>query len=221
MQIHDLKPTEGSTHRRKVVGRGRGSGHGKTSTRGANGHKARGQVNQNFEGGQTPLHRRIPQLRGFRAINKKIFAVVNVGELEIFDIGAEVTADTLMEAGVLRDIRDGLKILGDGDITKKLTVKANKFSKSAIEKLQSAGGVAEIVEAPVRGKKNDSQNGQAEIVKAPTAAKKTSAKKAEAKVVEAPARAKKSSPAPKKAPGDKPPTKAKKSSPRNGEAPET
>jgi large subunit ribosomal protein L15 len=203
------------------VGRGRGSGHGKTSTRGANGHKARGQVNQNFEGGQTPLHRRIPQLRGFRAINKKIFAVVNVGELDIFDTGAEVTADTLMEAGVLRDIRDGLKILGDGDITKKLTVKANKFSKSAIEKLQSAGGVAEIVEPPIRVKKNGLDKREAELAKTPTAAKKTSAKKTEAKVVEAPAKAKKSSPGSAKAKVAKPPAKAKKSSPRNGEASET
>src|SRR5207253_7829704 len=135
MQIHDLRPAAGSTTRRKVVGRGRGSGHGKTSTRGHNGNKARGQVNPNFEGGQTPLHRRIPQLRGFRAVNKKIFAVVNVEALEAFDAGTDVTPDVLVKAGVLRDIRDGVKILGDGELTKKLTVSAHKFSKSAIEKL--------------------------------------------------------------------------------------
>ena len=159
MQIHDLKPAPGSTKRRKVVGRGRGSGHGKTSTRGHNGNKARGQVNPNFEGGQTPLHRRIPQLRGFRAINKKIYAVVNVGELDGFDAGAEVNADSLIAAGILRDIRDGLKILGDGDVSKKLTVKAHKFSQSAIEKLQAAGGAAEVVELPKRG--NGKRNGEA------------------------------------------------------------
>ena len=143
MQLHDLKPALGSTKRRKVVGRGPGSGHGKNSTRGHKGHKKHGQVNANFEGGQTPLHRRLPHLRGFKAVNKKIYAVVNVGSLEEFDVGTEVTPDSLVAAGVLRDIRDGLKILGDGDLTKKLTVKAHRFSKSAIEKLEKAGGTAQ------------------------------------------------------------------------------
>ena len=142
MQLHDLKPAPGSTKRRKVVGRGPGSGHGKNSTRGHKGHKKHGQVNANFEGGQTPLHRRLPQLRGFRAINKKIYAVVNVEILEGFDAGTEVTPELLMERGVLRDIRDGVKILGDGELTKKLSVSAHKFSKSAIEKLEAAGGTA-------------------------------------------------------------------------------
>ena len=143
MQLHDLKPAPGSTKRRKVVGRGPGSGHGKNSTRGHKGHKKHGQVNANFEGGQTPLHRRLPHLRGFKAVNKKIYAVVNVGTLEEFDSGTEVSAETLVKAGVLRDIRDGLKILGDGEVTKKLTVKAHRFSKSAIEKLEKAGGTAQ------------------------------------------------------------------------------
>src|ERR1051325_12118045 len=143
MQLHDLKPAPGSTKRRKVVGRGPGSGHGKNSTRGHKGHKKHGQVNANFEGGQTPLHRRLPQLRGFKAVNKKIYAVVNVGTLEEFDAGTEVTPELLVKAGVLRDIRDGLKILGDGDITKKLSVKAHGFSKSAIEKLEKAGGTTQ------------------------------------------------------------------------------
>ena len=143
MQLHDLKPAPGSTKRRKVVGRGPGSGHGKNSTRGHKGHKKHGQVNANFEGGQTPLHRRLPHLRGFKAVNKKIYAVVNVGMLEEFDAGGEVTPESLVAAGVLRDIRDGLKILGDGDLTKKLTVKAHGFSKSAIEKLEKAGGTAQ------------------------------------------------------------------------------
>src|SRR5258706_1420718 len=117
MQLHDLKPTPGSTKRRKVVGRGPGSGHGKNSTRGHKGRKTHGQVNANFEGGQTPLHRRLPHLRGFRAVNKKIYAVVNVEALEAFDAGTDVTPDVLVKAGVLRDIRDGVKILGDGELT--------------------------------------------------------------------------------------------------------
>src|SRR5207302_3533190 len=96
MQIHDLKPAPGSTKRRKKVGRGIGSGHGKTSTRGEKGHKKRGSVNPHFEGGQTPLHRRIPHLRGFKAINKKMYALVNVGALEGLDAGTEVTPDLLL-----------------------------------------------------------------------------------------------------------------------------
>jgi len=145
MQIHDLKPAAGSTHRRKKVGRGPGSGHGKTSTRGHNGQKSREQVNPNFEGGQTALHRRLPQVRGFKPVNKKYYAIVNVSDLEKFEAGTEVTPELLVESGVLRDTRDGVKILGDGELTKKLTVRANKFSQSAIEKLQAAGGAAEVL----------------------------------------------------------------------------
>jgi len=145
MQIHDLRPAPGATHRRKKIGRGPGSGHGKTSTRGHNGQKSREQVNPNFEGGQTALHRRLPQVRGFKPVNKKYYAIVNVSDLEAFDADTEVTPELLVERGVLRDTRDGVKILGDGEITKKLTVRANKFSKSAIEKLQAAGGAAEVL----------------------------------------------------------------------------
>jgi len=145
MQIHDLRPAPGSTHRRKKVGRGPGSGHGKTSTRGHNGQKSREQVNPNFEGGQTALHRRLPQVRGFKPVNKKYYAIVNISDLAAFEAGSEVTPDLLVERGVLRDVRDGVKILGDGEITKRLTVRANKFSKSAIEKLQAAGGAAEVL----------------------------------------------------------------------------
>jgi large subunit ribosomal protein L15 len=145
MQIHDLRPAPGSTHRRKKIGRGPGSGHGKTSTRGHNGQKSREQVNPNFEGGQTALHRRLPQVRGFKPINKKYYAIVNISDLAAFDADTEVTPDLLIERGILRDVRDGVKILGDGEITKKLTVRANKFSKSAIEKLQAAGGAAEVL----------------------------------------------------------------------------
>ncbi len=146
--LHNLKPADGSTHKRKRIGRGIGSGHGKTSTRGHKGNKARGQVNPNFEGGQTPLHRRLPQLRGFKPVNKKYYALVNVNVLqEQFEEGAEITPETLVASGVLRDIHDGLKILGDGEVSKKFTVKAHKFSQTAQEKLTAAGGTVEILAA--------------------------------------------------------------------------
>lgn len=145
MQIHDLSPAPGSNKRRKIVGRGPGSGHGKTSGRGTKGQKARERVNPNFEGGQTPLHRRLPQVRGFKPVNKKYYAVVNVRALEEFDPGTEVTPELLLERGVLRDLRDGVKILGDGDLTRKLRVRAHRFSRTAIEKIQAAGGTAEVI----------------------------------------------------------------------------
>ena len=142
--LHNLKPAPGSTHTKKRIGRGIGSGHGKTSTRGHKGNSARGQINPNFEGGQTPLHRRLPHLRGFKPINKKMFALVNIGELgELFPDGHDITPELLLEYGIIQKIRDGLKVLGDGEITTKLNVKAHKFSKSAIEKLEAAGGTAE------------------------------------------------------------------------------
>jgi large subunit ribosomal protein L15 len=144
--LHDLKPAEGSTHRPKRLGRGIGTGHGKTSTRGHKGNKARGQINPNFEGGQTPLHRRLPQVRGFKPINKKFYALVNVQTLEErFAEGAEITPEALIEAGVLRDLRSGLKILGNGDVKKSFTVRAHRFSRSAEEKLKAAGGTVEVL----------------------------------------------------------------------------
>ncbi len=144
--LHNLKPAAGSTHRRKRIGRGIGSGHGKTSTRGHKGAKARGQVNPNLEGGQTPLHRRLPQVRGFKPVNKKYYALVNVDVLEEqFEAGAEITPESLVEAGVLREIHDGLKILGNGEVTKRFTVRAHKFSESATEKLVAAGGTVEVL----------------------------------------------------------------------------
>ncbi len=144
--IHNIQPAEGSTHRRKRVGRGIGSGHGKTSTRGHNGNKARGQVNPNFEGGQTPLHRRLPQVRGFKPINKKFYALVNVHVLETyFEAGSDITPDLLVEVGLLRDIHDGLKILGTGDVTKSFHVHVHKISKSAQQKLEAVGGTVTII----------------------------------------------------------------------------
>jgi large subunit ribosomal protein L15 len=157
--IHNLKPAEGSTHRRKIVGRGIGSGHGKTATRGHKGNKARGQINPNFEGGQTPLHRRLPHLRGlpsrnprgFKAYHKTEYALINVDELEKnFDAGAEITPEALMANGMLRNLHDGLKILANGEISKAFTVRAHKFSKSAQEKIVAAGGTAEVLAAERR-----------------------------------------------------------------------
>lgn len=145
MQIHDLKPAPGSHRRRKIVGRGPGSGHGKTATRGAKGQKKHEQVNPNFEGGQTPLHRRLPQLRGFKPVNKKDYAIVNVRDLEKLDPGSTVTGESLIEAGIIRDVRDGVKVLGDGELTKSLTVQAVKFSKTAAEKIQGAGGTVKTL----------------------------------------------------------------------------
>ncbi len=145
MNLHELSPAPGSTHRRKVVGRGPGSGHGKNATRGHKGQKKHGQVNPNFEGGQTPLHRRLPQARGFKPINRIEYAVVNVGAFSELEEGTVVDAEMLHEAGVLRHVDERIKVLGDGDLTVKLTVKAHKFSKSAVEKIQAAGGVVETV----------------------------------------------------------------------------
>lgn len=156
--IHNIAPAEGATHRRKRVGRGIGSGHGKTSTRGHKGNKARGQVNPNFEGGQTPLHRRLPHLRGvasrnphgFKTMRERRYALVNLNVLEEkFEAGAEITPEVLIERGILRDLHSGLKVLGDGDLTKKFTVQAHKFSKSAQEKIEAAGGAVENL-APLR-----------------------------------------------------------------------
>ena len=123
-----------------------GSGHGKTSTRGMNGNKARGQVNPNFEGGQTPLHRRLPQVRGFKPVNKKIYALVNLDVLEEkFEAGAEITPEALVAAGIVRELHYGLKILGNGEVTKKFTVRAHKFSQNAQDKLVAAGGTVETL----------------------------------------------------------------------------
>jgi len=147
MRLHDLKPAEGARREKKRVGRGIGSGHGKTSCRGQKGQKARsgGGVRPGFEGGQMPLTRRIPK-RGFTNIFKKEYAIVNVGTLEErFEEGAAITPEVLIESGIIKDVKDGVKILGDGDLNKKFTVKAHKFSQSAIEKIQAVGGKAEVI----------------------------------------------------------------------------
>jgi large subunit ribosomal protein L15 len=150
MRLHNLKPRPGAKHRTKRLGIGESSGHGKTSGRGGKGQTARsgGSVRLGFEGGQMPLLRRIPK-RGF---NNKAFglhlATVNVGVLENFDNGATITPEILKEQGVLKKLLAGVKILGDGELTKKLTVKAQQFSASAKEKITKAGGTAEILPLP-------------------------------------------------------------------------
>lgn len=145
MQIHDLKPAKGATHRKKRVGRGIGSGHGKTCGRGTKGDKARNQVPLGFEGGNTPLHRRIPQRRGFTARNRTVYAVVNVAQLDGLDNDTQVDPAKMYELGLLRDADERVKVLGDGDLTKKLVVRAHKFSKSAVTKIEAAGGTVEVL----------------------------------------------------------------------------
>ena len=146
MNLHDLSPAEGATHVAKRKGRGVGSGNGKTGGRGHKGQKARsgGGVRVGFEGGQMPLARRIPK-RGFHNIFANPLTAVNVSELEQFDDGAVVDAAALIEAGTIHHCAYGLKILGNGALTKKLTVKASKFSASAKEKIEEVGGKAEVM----------------------------------------------------------------------------
>lgn len=145
MKLHELKPSEGSRKERNRVGRGTGSGNGKTSGRGHKGQKARsgGGVRLGFEGGQLPLFRRIPK-RGFTNINRKEFAIVNLDVLNRFEDGTEVTPELLVETGIIRNEKSGIKILSNGNIEKKLTVKANKFSGTK-EAIEAAGGKTEVI----------------------------------------------------------------------------
>lgn len=146
MKLGELHPPRGANHRRKRVGRGIGSGSGKTSGRGSKGQHARNTVPPGFEGGQTPLHKRLPQQPGFTNRFRKEYAVVNLGRLaEKFESGAEVTPEILVERRIVRDLKSGVKILGVGDLPHPLTVRAHRFSKSAEEKLRAAGGTAEVI----------------------------------------------------------------------------
>jgi large subunit ribosomal protein L15 len=143
MNLNDLKPAEGSTFKKRRVGRGIGSGMGKTCTRGTKGQKARRQIHPNFEGGQTPIQRRLPVKKGFRNVNHKEYSIVNLDDLQnLFEAGAEVTPDTLLKSGIIPGLKDGLKILGFGELSKKLKVSAHKFSKSARAAIEKAGGEA-------------------------------------------------------------------------------
>ncbi|MBO5239306.1 MAG: 50S ribosomal protein L15 [Lachnospiraceae bacterium] len=146
MNLSSLKPAEGSKQSDNFRrGRGHGSGNGKTAGKGHKGQKARsGAPRPGFEGGQMPLYRRIPK-RGFTCRNSKEIVNVNVSTLESFDNGTEVTVATLVEQGIIKNPKDGVKILGNGELTKKLTVKANAFSAGAVAKIEAAGGKAEVI----------------------------------------------------------------------------
>ncbi|GLY12767.1 50S ribosomal protein L15 [Bacillus badius] len=146
MKLHELKPAEGSRKARNRVGRGPGSGNGKTAGKGHKGQKARsgGGVRLGFEGGQTPLFRRLPK-RGFTNINRKEYAIVNLDALNRFDEGTEVTPELLIETGVVSSEKAGIKILAKGNVEKKLTVKAHKFSSAAQEAIEAAGGKTEVI----------------------------------------------------------------------------
>ena len=145
MKMHELGPAYGATTKRKVVGRGIGSGTGKTAGKGQKGQKARtgGKIRRGFEGGQTPLYRRIPK-RGFNNYFAKEYAIINVSDLEVFDNDATVDSKALIKKGLINKELDGVKVLGNGTLTKKLTVVATKFSKSAEEKIQAVGGKIEV-----------------------------------------------------------------------------
>jgi large subunit ribosomal protein L15 len=147
MELNNLKPKKGARHAKKRVGRGPGSGHGKTAGRGEKGQKSRSGFSRKlgFEGGQMPLHRRIPK-RGFTNIFKKDYAVVNVSDLERFDDGATIDETTLRQVGLVKGQHDGVKVLGDGELSKKLTVSATKFSKSAREIIEKAGGTCQEIQ---------------------------------------------------------------------------
>ena len=146
MKLNNLTPAEGSTHSRRRIGRGPGSGLGGTYTRVNKGAKARSGYNRKigFEGGQMPLARRLPK-RGFTNRNTKEIVAINLGALEVFENDAVVSVETLIEAGIVKNPRDGVKILGNGELTKKLTVKANAFSASAVAKIEANGGKAEVI----------------------------------------------------------------------------
>lgn len=146
MKLHELKPAKGAVRNRKRLGRGTASGQGETSGRGANGQNARsgGGTRPGFEGGQMPLYRRLPK-RGFTNIFKKVWSIVNIEDLNRFEDNTEITPAILLESGLIKKLNEGVKILGNGEIEKKLTVKANQFTKSAKEKIEAAGGKAEVI----------------------------------------------------------------------------
>jgi large subunit ribosomal protein L15 len=146
MKLHELRPAEGARKAPKRVGRGTGSGLGRNAGKGEKGQKARtgGGVRPGFEGGQMPLYRRLPK-RGFTNIFAKQYAEINVERLNIFEDGTEITPEILLEKGIVKKAKDGVKILGNGELQKKLTVKAAKFTKAAAEKIEAAGGKVEVI----------------------------------------------------------------------------
>jgi large subunit ribosomal protein L15 len=146
MELHDLKPAKGATHKRKRVGRGPGSGHGKTATRGSKGQRSRSghSMKAGFEGGQMPLHRRIPK-RGFHNPFRREYAAINLSQLNVFEAGSTVTPEELIRRGIIKRTVNGVKILSDGKLTAPLIVRAHKFSAAAAKKIQAAGGSAEVI----------------------------------------------------------------------------
>jgi large subunit ribosomal protein L15 len=146
MKLHELKPAEGSRQRRKRLGRGIAAGQGKTAGKGTKGQNARsgGGVRPGFEGGQNPIYRRLPK-RGFTNLNRVEYAVVNVDVFNRFKEGEIITPELLIKSGVVKDLQDGLKVLGNGELNKKLTVRAHKFSQTASAKIIAAGGVTEVM----------------------------------------------------------------------------
>jgi large subunit ribosomal protein L15 len=146
LSINTLKPAQGANRKNKRVGRGIGSGHGKTATRGYKGQLSRAgaRMRPGFEGGQMPLHRRLPK-RGFNNIFRKEYVAVNLEKLAIFEAGAQVSPEVLKERGIVKKFGDGVKILGVGELQHALHVRAHKFSKSAAEKIQKAGGAIEVI----------------------------------------------------------------------------
>jgi len=147
MNLSNLRPPKGQKHKKQRIGQGMGSGRGKYSGRGAKGQKSVSGYSRmrGFEGGQMPLHRRLPK-RGFTNIFRKEYAILNVGQLEKLD-GDAFTPESLVEAGVVKSLKSGLKILGNGELTRKISVRANLFSKSALGKIQKVGGAAEVIQA--------------------------------------------------------------------------
>ena len=146
MRIHDLSPLKGLRKRRKRVGRGPGSGHGKTSCRGHKGQKSRsgGSIRRGFEGGQMPLQRRLPK-RGFTNIFKRHYALIHVRDLERFSPDSDLDTEVLRNAGLVKRVKDGVKLLGDGEISHPVTIRVNRVSKTAREKIEAAGGKVEIL----------------------------------------------------------------------------
>jgi large subunit ribosomal protein L15 len=225
MKLHELQPSPGSHHPRKRVGRGPGSGHGKTSTRGQKGQGARTSVNlpKAFEGGQTKLTMRTPKLRGFHNKWRKRFAVLNLTRLNRFDDGAEIRPESLLDAGLIKDVGAGIKVLGTGDLNRKLTIHAHRFSAEARRKIEAAGGTVAVIEvpAPIRPKTKRAKNqpkpaapaGQAEVAeRADTADAGAAPAKASKKDKSRPAGEKKAQAAPKasSAPDSPKPEKGKK-----------
>lgn len=172
MKLNEFKPPKGSTFRKRRVARGIGSGMGKTATRGTKGQKARRQIPAHFEGGQTPIHRRLPLKKGFQNINRKEYDIVNLDDLSrLFKAGDTVTVEALVKIGIIPGNKDGVKILAFGELDKKLTVEAHKFSEAAKAAIEAKGGTATVVTTSMTTKKKEAEP-------APVAAKPTAKKKA-------------------------------------------